>query len=142
MADRALLVLLLPSRLEEFPRRGLAEALLESRCSVAVEPARVSFGALARLPDVVGAALAGMQAKRMRLPGTPRAVVVFDPAQYPLARAMLARYRDCELWYGPPAGAAGDLHELALARATLEFDDSEAGRSVLAAAVERAGLID
>ena len=41
-----------------------------------------------------------MQAKRMRLPGTPRAVAIFHPFQYPLARALMARHPGCELWYG------------------------------------------
>jgi hypothetical protein len=140
MPDRPLLVLLLPCRLEEFPRRDLAERLLASPSAVAVEPPRVPYGRLVGLGDTLSAVLAGMQAKRMRLPGTPRAVALFDPLQYPLARALVARHPECELWYGPPEGAAGELHELAGERAGLRFEDSEQGRSALAAAIDRAGL--
>ena len=55
--------------------------------------------------------------------GAPRprrgAIVVFDAAQYPLARALLAEHPEAELWYGGSGG--GDLHEAALARAALRF---------------------
>ena len=51
------------------------------------------------------------QARRLALPGHPRAIVVFDAAQYPLARALLAEHPEAELWYGGDGG--GDLHEAA-----------------------------
>jgi glycosyltransferase involved in cell wall biosynthesis len=35
----------------------------------------------------------------MKLPGEPRAIVIFHPLQYPLARALIARHPDAELWY-------------------------------------------
>jgi hypothetical protein len=52
--------------------------------------------------------------------------VVFDPAQYRLARALIARHAGCELWYGPAQTSFDDprlaeLHDLAVQRATLEF---------------------
>jgi hypothetical protein len=42
------------------------------------------------------------QARRMRLPGTPRAVAAFHPFQFFLAGALLARNPGSELWYGRP----------------------------------------
>jgi hypothetical protein len=86
---------------------------------VAVEPARVS---LRRGGD----ALAARQAQRLgkKLPGTPRVVVILDTAQYPLARALLGRNADCELWYSP-TGNEGELHDLALSRAALTFDATD-----------------
>lgn len=140
MPDRSLLVLLLPCRLEDFPRRELAETLLATGSAAAVEPGRISPERLARLPDTLAAGLSGMQARRMRLPGTPRAVVLFEPGAYPLARALLLRHPGCELWYGAGTGASGALHELAVARCSLRFDDSAAGRAELAAAIRRAGV--
>jgi hypothetical protein len=47
-------------------------------------------------------------------------LVLYDPAQYPLARALCARYQDLELWYVPPgreamqAGNAAHGRELAV----------------------------
>lgn len=140
MQDRSGLVLLLPCRLEDFSRRDVAEALLAAADAVAVEPGRVSFGRLARLPGALAAGLSGMQAKRMRLPAAPRAVVLFEPGAYPLARALLLRHPGCELWYGPGEAASGELHELALARCAFRFEDSPAGRAQLAAAIDRAGV--
>lgn len=140
MTDRSLLVLLLPCRLEDFGRRELAESLMASADAVAVEPGTVSLTRLARVSRGVTAGLAGMQARRMRLPGTPRAVALFDPAQYPLARALIAANPGAELWYGPGEGAAGDEHELAAARAALRFEESASGRATLAAGVRRVGV--
>jgi hypothetical protein len=76
---------------------------------VAVEPARVSYGALAMLPPAVAYFIAHRQARRMRLPGTPRAVAVFDPLQVPLAVALTQRHREAELWQlGADASAGVD----------------------------------
>ena len=71
----------------------------------------------------------------LRRRGRPRVVVLFDPLQYPLARAILAAAGEpCELWYrrgeraeaDPAAGAAlrarsERLHERAAERASLTF---------------------
>jgi hypothetical protein len=65
-----------------------------------------------------------MQGRRMELPGVPRAIVVFDALQYPLARALIAERREAELWYGgerPERGALRILHEAATDRAALTF---------------------
>ena len=124
-----LCVLLLPAKLESpapageggwpAPMRERAEDLLGAPGVVAVEPAAVGYGATRRLPGVLRDRIAAAQARRMDLPGQPRILVVFDAAQYPLARALLAEHPEAELWYG---GSDGDaLHEAALARAALRF---------------------
>ena len=92
-------VLLLPRALESFILRDQAEDLLSAPGMVAVEPARMSYGAYLRLPVTVGDGLAATQARRMKLPGTPRVIVIFHPLQYPLARGLIAQYPDAELWY-------------------------------------------
>src|SRR4051794_39759261 len=92
-------VLLLPRRLEEFILREQAEDLLTAPGVVAVEPARISYGAYLRVPASVADGLAATQARRLKLPGVPRAIVIFHPLQYPLARALVAAHPDAELWY-------------------------------------------
>jgi hypothetical protein len=96
---RGLCVLLLPRELEAFILRDQAEDLLTAPGVVAVEPARVPYGAYLRLPASVADGLAATQARRLRLPGVPRAIVIFHPLQYPLARGLIAQHRDAELWY-------------------------------------------
>jgi len=132
-------VLLLPRTLEEFILRDQAEDLLRAPGVVTVEPARVPYGVLGRLPAAVGGRLAAGQARRMKLPGELRAIVIFHPFQYPLARALLARHPGAELWYGrwdryeraPDASdrdrrRLDELHEQAAARSALTFVASEA----------------
>jgi glycosyltransferase involved in cell wall biosynthesis len=92
-------VLLLPRELERFILRDQAEDLLTAPGVVAVEPARISYGAYLRLPASVGDGLAATQARRLKLPGVPRVIVIFHPLQYPLARGLIARHPDAELWY-------------------------------------------
>ena len=46
------------------------------------------------------------QARRLRFPGEPRLLVLYDPRQYPLARALGGRYERAELWYARSPGAA------------------------------------
>ena len=137
--ERPICVLLLPRTLEQFILRDQAEDLLRSDRVVAVEPARVPYGVFGRLPGTLADALAAGQARRLRLPGTPRAVVIFHPFQYPLARAVMARAQNCELWYGrwdryeealdaSPRDRTRlrDLHEQAAARSSLTFVASDA----------------
>src|SRR3954471_8153377 len=97
-----LLLLLLPERLEDFEHRPVAEDLMQAEGVVAVDPPRTSYRALARIPDAFGVSIASKQARRLRrhLRGEPRAVAIFHPAQYPLARGLLAQLPGCELWYG------------------------------------------
>jgi hypothetical protein len=139
-AEPPLGVLLLPDPLERFALRAQAEDLLRAEGVVAVDPARVPYSAFARMPEVLGDALAARQARRLvralrRRRGRPRVVAIFDPLQYQLARAVLAAAGDpCELWYGPLAPPEGEraerFHDLAAQRAALLFTTSEdvAGR--------------
>jgi hypothetical protein len=143
--DAPLCVLLLPRPLERFILRDQAEDLLRADGVVAVDPPRVPYGAYGRLPEPLAAALAARAGRRLvralrRRRGTPRAVVIFHPLQYPVARAALAEAGpDCELWYGRwdryeeafDAGPAlrarlRELHEQAAARAALTFVASDA----------------
>jgi hypothetical protein len=119
-------LLLLPARLEAAPDRERAEDLLGAPGTVAVEPAAIGYGATSRLPALLRERIAAGQARRMALPGHPRAIAVFDAAQYPLARALLAEHPDAELWYGGVQGA-GELHEAAAARATVRFGTEPGG---------------
>ncbi len=137
--DPPLLVLLLPRPLESFILGDQARDLLRAPGVVALEPPRVPYGALGRLPGSVAMAIAGRQAKRVELPGTPRAVAIFHPLQLPLAAALLGRHHDAELWYGRwdryeeayDAGPAmraqlKGLHEAAARQAALTFVVSDA----------------
>lgn len=117
--DRALCVLLLPERLESMEAREHAEALLRAPGAVAVEPAALGYGATGRMPGLVRDRVALGQAKRMALPGQPRAVVAYAASQYPLARALLALNLEAELWYG--GSGEGPLHEAATTRAAVTF---------------------
>jgi hypothetical protein len=117
-----LCLLLLPTVLEELPFATRAQDLLRAPAVVAVEPSRVRSR---RMADAVAATQARRLAKK--LPGTPRVVAILHPEQYPLARAIIGRSPDCELWYGPTADPGddptlADLHHLADERAILGFD--------------------
>ena len=119
---RPLCVLLLPARLERSPLRERAEDLMTAPGAVRVEPATLGYGLTGRLPLGIRERIALGQAKRMPLPGEPRAVVAFDPRQYPLAGALLALFPGCELWYGAPDPSVDEeLHEAATARAAITF---------------------
>lgn len=132
--ERPVAVLLLPEPLEQFALRERAEDLLTAPGVVAVDPARISYRALARVPEALMAGVTAGQVRRMRFPGFPRVVVVFHPLQYPLARALLSAHPDAELWYaewspeddpslsGRFAGRVSDLDAMAAMRARLRFD--------------------
>ena len=124
--ERPLCVLLLPAPLEAFELRERAEDLLTAPGVAAVDPPRLSYATAARLGESFADALAAVQARRLPLPGFPRALVVFEPLQYPLARALTGAHPDAELWYGPVGepGSAREraLHGLAAERAVLRFD--------------------
>ena len=94
--DEPLGLLLLPCALEQFELEEHARGLLRIPRVVALEPGRV------RTPSFIRDAASLRQAKRLKLPGTPRLVVLYHPIQYPLARALCARYQDVELWYVRP----------------------------------------
>ena len=119
--ENVLCLLLLPGVLEELPYAERLRELLRAPTVVAVEPARISAWRS-------GDAIAATPARRLtkKLPGPPRVLVVFHPVQYRLARALLARHRECELWYGPQDDRFEDerhaeLDLLARERAALVF---------------------
>ncbi|MEA2248747.1 MAG: hypothetical protein QOH46_3276 [Solirubrobacteraceae bacterium] len=102
--DTPICLLLLPAPLERFILRDQAEDLLRARGVLAVDPPRVRYGAVGRLPEAVGDGIAAAQARRLvrslgRRAGTPRVVVIFHALQYPLARAVMDTAPGCELWY-------------------------------------------
>ncbi len=119
-ADDVLAVLLLPGRLEGFAREQHARGLLSIPRVVALEASRL------RPPGFLRDTVCQRQARRLRFPGRLRLLVLYHPAQYPLARALCARYQDLELWYVPPEPEAGptadgklaDLDAMARERAT------------------------
>jgi hypothetical protein len=127
-------LLCVPRTVERFILYDQGQDLLRADGVVAVEAPRVPFGVLGRMPDWLGDALAAAQARRLKLPGTPVAAMIFHPFQLPFARALLHRWPDCELWYGlfdrtPAAPDAGprtrarleELHAEASERADLVF---------------------
>ena len=134
-----LCVLLLPRELESFILREQAQDLLSSPGVVAVEPARITYGAYLRVPASVADALAAVQARRLRLPGVPRVIVIFHPLQYPLAGSLIAQHPAAELWYwrwdryevaydasARRRARLADLHLAATLRASLTVVVSEA----------------
>ena len=94
-----LALLLLPAPLEEFELEEHARDLLRAPRVIALEPPRVSRTRLARLPEALALRTALRQAKRLKLPGQPRVVIVYDPLQTLLGLGLLARHPDAELWY-------------------------------------------
>jgi hypothetical protein len=129
--DEPLAVLLLPARLEAFALEAHARELLAIPRVIALEPSRV------RTPRFIRQLAVTRQASRLRLPGALRLLVLYHPAQYPLARALSAHHAEAELWYvatdpGSLTGGGREVDELlsldALAREraarTLDvFDD-------------------
>lgn len=100
-----LAILLLPAKLEQFELVEHARRLLEIPRVVALEPGRF------RTPSWFRDHAPVRQVKRLRFPGVPRVVVLYHPRQYPLVRALLARYEQSELWY-LRIDAAAELPEL------------------------------
>lgn len=96
-------ILLLPCELDEFELAEHARELLAIPRVVAIEPSR------RRTPKWLRDTLPARQARRLRFPGDPRALVLYHPSQYPLARALVARYAESELWYvGPDRAKLSD----------------------------------
>ncbi|HEX8157334.1 MAG TPA: hypothetical protein VF526_08100 [Solirubrobacteraceae bacterium] len=121
-------LLLLPRPLEGFILADQARDLLRAPGVVAADPPRVPYGAVARLPEPLRSRLARGTAKRLlrALPGELRAVAIFHPVQWPLARALLGLRPQAELWYG-----RWDRYEVA-------YDASPRMRSRVAALHEQA----
>ncbi len=143
-------VLLLPVALEDFPLREVVERLGRARGVVAVDPPRISYAALARLPETVVDGLSARQAGRLvrtlrRRVGEPRVVVVYAARQYPLARVVLGLCAGSELWYWPTGGGQDDergreLHGLAGERARLVATGADVEFGPLWARLEDAGV--
>jgi hypothetical protein len=136
---RLLCLLLLPADLESFPLRAHVEDLLTGPAVLGVEPPRL--GRSAGVPPSLADGLATGAARRMKLPGFPRVLVIFHPLQYPLARGLFMAYPDAELWYWRHAplsltgsrrrrGRVEELHLAASFRAALIVVASEAERAV------------
>lgn len=102
-SDEPLALLLLPSELEQFELEAHARDLLQIPRVIALEPPK------RRTPRWLRETIPARQVKRMRLPGEPRVIVLYHPAQYPLARALCATH-ESELWYvrPDPATLVGD----------------------------------
>jgi hypothetical protein len=98
--DEPMALLLLPGPLEEFDREEHARSVLSIPRVVALEASS------RRTPSWLRNAVPMRQARRLRLPGVVRLVVLYHPAQYPLARALCARHDGAELWYLPPERSA------------------------------------
>jgi hypothetical protein len=95
-----LALLLLPARLEGFELADHARGLLRIPRVLALEPGRFA------IPRWLRQSAPARSAKRIRFPGEPRVIVLYHPEQYPLARALSARYEQAELWYIRPDPAA------------------------------------
>ena len=115
--EESLAVLLLPSKLEDFALEAHARQLLSIPRVIALEPSRY------HTPRFMRNALSMRQARRLPFPGRPKMAVLYHPAQYPLARALLAHDNELELWYIPPAGHAAAAIGGDDARELLEFDE-------------------
>ena len=109
MADEPpIALLLLPRTLERFILRDQAVDLLRAPGVIALEPGRIPYGVLGRLPGLLGDLFAAGQVRRLKLPGRPAVAVVFHPLQLPTARALAARFPGLEIWY-----SRWDRYELA-----------------------------
>jgi hypothetical protein len=128
-ADDPLAVLLLPGRLEGLALEAHARDLLSIPRVVALEPPRLR--PLRSLRDAVSL----RQTRRLRFPGQPRLLLLYHPAQYPLARALCACHENLELWYIPPDRGVLETADQAHARELLAFDElaRERARQVLTA---------
>src|SRR3984885_3204359 len=116
-ADDVLAALLLPGPLEGFAREDHARGLLSIPRVIALEPSRM------RPPGFLRYQICSRQARRLRFPGRLRLLVLYHPAQYPLARALCARYQDLELWYIPPERETRQAADEAHARELATFDE-------------------
>jgi hypothetical protein len=94
--EDSIAILLLPGPLEGFEREAHARSLLSIPRVLALEASE------RRIPSWLRNALPLRQARRLRVPGRLRVVVLYDPAQYPLARALCGAHEQAELWYLPP----------------------------------------
>ncbi|MDO8211358.1 hypothetical protein [Conexibacter sp. CPCC 206217] len=118
-ADDPLALLLLPVPLEQFEHAEHARDLLRAPRVVALEPPRMSWQRIARLPGTLALGVGVRQAKRLRLPGPVRVVVLYDALQLPLAQGLQLRHAGAELWRAEAVAEA-------TAQATFAFDPADA----------------
>jgi hypothetical protein len=130
-----LAVLLLPQRLEEFELTEHARDLLRAPRVVALEPPRVPWRRLARLPEAFALRTALRSAKRLKLPGEVRVVILYDPLQTFMALALLARHPEAELWYLRPE-REGTEDDAKLKRRIPELDARARRRAALEMTIE------
>jgi hypothetical protein len=97
-AEDPLALLLLPVPLEQFAHAEHARDLLRAPRVLALEPPRMSWRRIAKLPGSLALGIGVRQARRLRLPGTVRVVVLYDALQLPLAQGLELRFADAELW--------------------------------------------
>jgi len=135
-ATDSLAVLLLPGKLEGIALEAHARDLLSIPRVIALEPSRI------RPPRFLRDAISLRQARRLRFPGQPRLLLLYHPAQYPLARALCARYEDLELWYISPGPAALPPADQAHAREVLALDELARERASQVLPVTEAGGVD
>jgi hypothetical protein len=134
-AADSLAILLLPGRLEGIALEAHARDLLSIPRVIALEASRV------RPPRFLRDGISIRQARRLRFPGQPRLLLLYHPAQYPLARALCAYHEDLELWYIAPGRDARAAADQAHAREVLALDElaRERATQVLTAA---GGIVD
>ena len=134
-ATDSLAILLLPGKLEGIALEAHARDLLSIPRVIALEPSRI------RPPRFLRDSISLRQAHRLRFPGQPRLLLLYHPAQYPLARALCARYEDLELWYVSPGRQDRPTADQAHSRdAALDVLARERATQVLP--VTEAGVVD
>jgi hypothetical protein len=126
-------VLLLPGKLEQFELAAHARNLLAIPRVIALEPPR--FATSGWLAD----GLTVRNAKRMRLPGEPKVIVLYHPRQYRLARALHARFEESELWYARPDRDSVRAEDPRRDEELLALDDRAAERATEVLAVTADG---
>ena len=114
-----LALLLLPVPLEQFAHAEHARDLLRAPRVLALEPPRMSWRRLARLPDALALGVGVRQARRLKLPGEARVIVLYDALQLPLAQGLELRFPDAELWRAETVAEA-------TAQAAWAFDPDDA----------------
>jgi hypothetical protein len=131
--EEPLALLLLPEPLERFAHAEHARDLLRAPRVLALEPPRMSWGRIARLPDAMALGIGVRQARRLKLPGRARVAIVYDAGQLALAQGLQLRWEGLELW------RAASVAE-ATAQASFAFDPADAaglGAAPDAAAFDR-----
>jgi hypothetical protein len=113
-----LALLLLPVALEQFAHADHARDLLRAPRVLALEPPRLSWRRIAKLPDTMALGVGVRQARRLKLPGTVRVIVLYDRLQLPLAQGLALRFGDAELW-------RAETVEEATAQAAWSFDPAD-----------------